>query len=1175
MTANNPTDNTNFLTFADWFVPQYETGNIPPTIYNRSYYDPSGQLWTVKNHDQKTQEENIKFYLRKKAIIRNGHEVKNPNIIYDFSLQRMALHEVIVGLVTHFRFDNQSQFTEVCRKIYDEIQQTQNVKDIGDTAADKLSDIQKNYKEFLELLTPDYIARNNLHPACIENRSWVKSDRELWQETVKPAPFAEEHIKTKRLEYNENIKRYKKSLERNKSRTALQKERDSWVDAGDENEVTEEQTTRYVQLIRPVLIEEERVRWKKRELRKLICGEDEAYFDGSLLAQLAAKQGLPRLTSYDATKRKAVLIVGGQAAGKTALAKKALDLEGTPDVMNLNTDWIKSPLLDRTTCGDDVMQFGSITHQESAYVCDLAAERWRSMALAGSAPHLMAELSTAGSWRNEMANAGGTVVKIHAAVKNVRRALGDAWKRGQPDGNDPGRFSPTPALVKSHRNQFRSNLDAMIDGLPLEIYNTGKETPIPAAQYVEENVWKDPISPDAMAEDVLELMADHEGIPIPVVKDDKLVGTLNGDQLSSGGRVENLMTRLDPNTLPKEKIDKFKVKDRKLLVNDLATMWDYFSNPELNIDACREEDLWHGTHATTAANMLEYAKHMTIMASCMELRCTQQPSNPNDKTGWKFTCIIEDWEGFCREIGDEKKAKYFIEGLAAQRLLIKEESKDTSQFMVDFVVDSKVREKDPAKATKIQNHLNDIIEPVRRFEDSDPYFGFQKIAHDLETKAEGHHTIIKKLKDYATLLKQMIALEPFRPAGFHVIKYEDWHTGEKAYPLVINEIRKTQEQVASAAKATETPSERKQERTEYVLLAASLFRNPKGKLIPEGNISAAQCYNKLSSFESLLAKQEKELALQPDEEKELNAFKNGLHIVTDDVLKKYLERTTDKGAEVALYVPKATSQLFPLKLDEDDQETVITSLFDLTHAKPFVQGGQESSVQNNPQDKPKEQVIVLPKRYREALTEQLKAFNMAFDKKDWEKALRCLFYPDGQARFPCMGTSDKLYEIEMPEAYMDLLAQILHRSQTVKMDPTGKKAYIFMQVPAVPGKKPCPFPTRDGRKELAKRGEWIGIELLPDSAEREKEIEKLRDQLMSGVSTPEALKYPIQGFDPSFVECCTSIYPEIEQVPDEKEIEDRSPKAKGIDPDARADALAKLIDLRRATYVITDRRGRR
>lgn len=1100
--------NTDTREFAPWFVNQIDT-NLPETIYDGKYYDkeeePTGKSGETRSLS-KEEPNSVRLHLRKNNIIRNGHNAPAQNM-YDFSLERMALHEVIAALLTHYAFESKEQFEDVCDVLEEEI-----------TNSKEFAQLHAEYEEYTTAMYKKPIEAHLRNMPPDTKPDDAKTDYNQKIELYK------QHIAAFRAAYE---KRAAAGIATDAD--ALEKKQDEWALTPPDQ---------YDKLVIPALREEDRIRWKEQALHRLICGEDRHSpaeygpagdpFEHGLLATLVKKlatppsagvpettvtvanvtgagerveapppdrteeersddeaisalfKGLKPLPKFSREDRKSFLVVGGQGAGKsTIISQIRQELGPQAPAAMLNTDWIKAMLLEPGASKVDDTQLGSILHAESSVVFDRAAEMWRNDAKGrDAAPHLIAEAAEAASWQTDLASAGGTRTDIRIAVvpaPDMEIPLKRAYRRAQQGGTDEGRFSPTPILLTSHgRRLFDSNLEAIRKGMPLTFYDTRGEPDTAAV----------PGLPEYPAPKVIAI---HD------------------------------------------------TKEKALLIERLPDMLGYFGNRDLNTHACDYNEIRRDTEVATAGNMLKYARQVKLSSDKLAISY--------DSRTRKFTCAIDSWEDFCKEMGGEDKAKALIRALAEQHTL---DTHDTPVFSVDFVP-SEQAQKVPGGAEAIIAAVSTLVgETQKRVNEGmlDPSSLFHTLGRQLarEWHTRGNDSpAIDKLKHYASALKQLA--EGAALSGTHDLRVIDcvpWIRA--AYPDVLQYLRDS------------IPADMRPTEDEPQLLTFDTRHKFTDPMHVHRRIGRAQ-----GNIERGKAPGAKDLA--------------GAAVVRKDLVDKFHTKTIIEDSGVAVYSPKPSNFVAAFQVNKDtpifDRLPVNLTRDGLKESSPMAKRGKRNDEQDDKERPEHSDWLVIPGRERADLKNALNVFftSIETNKPDWEKALHALFHADGSARFGCsiMKHDSFLKNFrrvtqERSDTQRAMLTKIVEsykagprpnpRPGEAKLvrDPSDQKTYLLVQPET--GKTYHLSTPGGGRATTVKGNDWFGIEVPEKQSDRDATIADLDRRLIYRESI-ERKEFAIVVREGNYVSrCCPTLNEKGQEVEAAEQVaEEAQPAAdSGHDP---------------------------
>jgi 8-oxo-dGTP pyrophosphatase MutT (NUDIX family) len=360
--------------------------------------------------------------------------------VFNFSPERLALHETILGLSLYYNWAGEEEFEQVNRAIFEEqvrlcieahkvdfesivaeiteavtqlIQKEEGDKVNNLNFAEEYDTIQKSFNRILHLKQLRY---DKLDKKIKDYNIRAEGSRPL------PAERAD-HV-------------YLKAL--------LQAARENKAFIIEQTVIAQVVYHRTTQLLRTLLFENK----------------------NSLLPTIAQQLGLKPKTQYPNAQRKSVLIVGGPASGKGRVTQTQLQAFDR-DIVELNPDLYKKLLLPIGDKAEEIKKHGSLTHLESGIIFDNLIDYWGKLAQNGLAPHILVDVARAGSWIRGKLGVS-TTLEVHSPLLSVAEALNRSFERGIKTS----RFAPTEMLLQSHKDQVSINLEAMQSGCHFIFYDT-------------------------------------------------------------------------------------------------------------------------------------------------------------------------------------------------------------------------------------------------------------------------------------------------------------------------------------------------------------------------------------------------------------------------------------------------------------------------------------------------------------------------------------------------------------------------------------------------------------------------------------------------------------------------------------------------------------------------------
>ena len=419
-------------TSADWYVPSVTAANFRNL--------PAGLTLTVFNplnhSDQGLSPERLQreYEISTRAI---GESLVN------FSPERLALHETIIGISTQIKTRGEDNFVQVCDEIY-----KNNVLPVVAARKAEFAQRETAIKENARACTNQYLEQGSIDVT---------------------SPLAG-RIAEVAQKFDKNFEAFNHEL--NELRTASQTRRMDRVQRdriADLSEVVGFMRENKAAIIADHVAASEMLQTNQHELQSIISGIPGDVTHPGLLASGELATQYDHLTQLPATERKGFLIVGGAASGKGGVTNLVKNGMADPhDVVEVNPDLYKRILMPFDDVGEHTELHGSLTHNESSLVTDGIAERWQAMAESGSAPNVLMDVQRAGSWMRDVLSTGGTHIEIHSPLVPIEVALERSYARGER----VGRFVPTAELIQGHKDQVATNLDAFKSGADFTFYNT-------------------------------------------------------------------------------------------------------------------------------------------------------------------------------------------------------------------------------------------------------------------------------------------------------------------------------------------------------------------------------------------------------------------------------------------------------------------------------------------------------------------------------------------------------------------------------------------------------------------------------------------------------------------------------------------------------------------------------
>lgn len=414
---------------ARWFVPSINPLNSAslPDGLTLSIFDPANYA----EPDLTAEQIQKKFAISVKALKARFYDFCN------FSPERLALHETIVGVATRFKTRDEHHFIEIVQDIY-----THHVLPV-------IRNLQPEFEQESEAI------RHNVRHAASAYFSGAPA-------TESPYTAKLEELDTR---FSQNLSRYKKYVMRliGKEKRLKEEIRERLADV--------KTTIRHMEngretIITDLMVDMEIVSANKRKVREIVTGTQEQ--SPGIFSQEPVASAYAHLTLHGQDTRSVLLVVGGAASGKESItARVRHDREDPDDLIVLNPDRYKRLLWPINKIAGHKKWHGSLTHSESSIVFNNIAERWQEMAESGMAPSILMNVTRA-NWVQSIVRTDGAPVEIHTPVLPVEKALIRSYRRGELSG----RFMPTSPLIQGHKDQPSTILDQIEAGTSVTLYNT-------------------------------------------------------------------------------------------------------------------------------------------------------------------------------------------------------------------------------------------------------------------------------------------------------------------------------------------------------------------------------------------------------------------------------------------------------------------------------------------------------------------------------------------------------------------------------------------------------------------------------------------------------------------------------------------------------------------------------